>query len=296
MNSAGINTEAVLLSTRDHGVVNSLYPATNDFNYVVAKVNIGDKSYLLDGTDPLLSFGMLPLHCLNDRGRVFSLDKPSYWIDLNLPQKEKSTRTLDLTLQDNAILKGTCTNYFFGYEAYKRRVAIRKFNTPDEFVEKLNATSQHVKIIKFEIGNLDSLEAPLVETYTIEVDIFNKLDNRLSFNPFFWDKIDTNPFKLNERSYPVDMGMVSDDRLMLTVHLPDHYIVEVPPQVVDIAMPNSGGRFITSYQPDNNSFTFAHVVLLSKSIYSSEEYPYLKELYNRIIVSEKAEMIFKKKI
>ena len=81
-----------MLSTRDHGFVNDLYPAINDFNYVVAKANIGDKSYMLDASDPLLPFGVLPLTCLNDKGRVFSLDKPSYWMDLNLPQKEKSTQ------------------------------------------------------------------------------------------------------------------------------------------------------------------------------------------------------------
>ncbi|MDB5017613.1 MAG: hypothetical protein JWQ84_2445, partial [Mucilaginibacter sp.] len=81
LNAGGIPTEAVLLSTREHGSLNKLYPNISEFDYVVAKANIGDKSYLLDATDPLLPFGMLPLRCLNDQGRVFSLDKPSYWMD-----------------------------------------------------------------------------------------------------------------------------------------------------------------------------------------------------------------------
>ena len=112
LNAAGLNAEAVLLSTRDNGAINTLYPVINDFDYVVAKVNIGERSYLLDATDPLLPFGMLPFKCLNDKGRVFSLDKPSYWIDLNLPQKEKNTYAFDLTLQSNGKLTGTLTHYF----------------------------------------------------------------------------------------------------------------------------------------------------------------------------------------
>ena len=75
---------------------------------------------MLDATDPLLPFGMLPLTCLNDKGRVFSLDKPSYWMDLNLPQRESSTYTRGLStggwkikernlsplcLQDTALMK-----------------------------------------------------------------------------------------------------------------------------------------------------------------------------------------------
>ncbi|WP_295667999.1 DUF3857 domain-containing protein [uncultured Mucilaginibacter sp.] len=135
LNGAGINTEAVLLSTRENGLLNDIYPAKNKFNYIIAKANIGDKIYLLDATDPLMTFGMLPLKCLNDRGRVFNLDKPSYWIDLNLPQKETSTSMMDLTLQDDGKIKGTITNYSIGYEAYKKRVAIKKFNTTDEYVE-----------------------------------------------------------------------------------------------------------------------------------------------------------------
>src|SRR5206468_294611 len=47
LSAAGLNTELVVLSTRDNGSINMLYPVINDFNYVIAKVNIGDKSYLL---------------------------------------------------------------------------------------------------------------------------------------------------------------------------------------------------------------------------------------------------------
>jgi len=37
------------------------------------------------------------------------------------------------------------------------------------------------------------------------------------------------------------------------------------------------------------------MIKFNKSIYTATEYPYLKELYNKVIQSEKAEMIFKKK-
>ncbi|OIQ73191.1 hypothetical protein GALL_451740 [mine drainage metagenome] len=286
-----------MLSTRDNGVLNDLYPAVNKFNYIIARANIGGKSYLLDASDPLMTFGMLPLQCLNDKGRVFSLDKPSYWIDLNLPQREKSTRTMELTLQDDGKLKGTITNYSIGYLAYKKRVAIKKFNTTDEYVEDIASKLPKLKIIKAEITNLDSLDNPVVEKYDVEINIYDKMGAAaLTFNPFFLDKMTTNPYKLTERSYPVDRGMAGDYRTTLIVHLPPQYVVDNPPKPVGMALPNNGGRFLTDYQvSDDNSFTFSHIIQLNKSIYSSAEYPYLKELFNNIIQSEKAEMIFKKK-
>jgi hypothetical protein len=296
LNAANLNAETVLLSVRDNGTVNQLYPVLGDFDYVVAKVNIGDKSYLLDATDPLLPFGMLPFRCLNDKGRVFSLDKPSYWIDLNLPQKEKSTYALDLTLTDDGKLKGTITNYSIGYEAYERRAAIKKFNTIDEYVEDLNAKLPKLKILKSDISNLDSLDQPICEKYEVEITVHDKLNgDNLTFNPFFMNMIKANPFKLVDRAYPVDMGMPSDERFILTLHLPAQYTIQTAPQVISMALPNDGGKFLTAYNADSNSFTFSNVIQFNRSVYSTDEYPYLKEFYNKIIQSEKAEMVFKKK-
>jgi hypothetical protein len=297
LNSAGINTEAVLLSTRDHGFVSDLYPALNDFNYIIAKANIGDKSYLLDATDPLLAFGMLPKKCLNDKGRVFSLDKPSHWMDMSdSKQREHSTYTFDLTLQDNGKLKGTITHYSSGYSGYIKRKEIKKFNTTDEYVENMDEKLPKLKILKSSITNLDSLDMALGETYEVELDVFDNLNHdRLRFNPFILNWITSNPFKLAGRDYPVDWGMPSDERYILTLHLPSQYTIENTPQKVAFGMPNNGGKFLTDFESDNNTFTFSHITQFNRSIYGADEYPYLKELYNKIILSEKNELVFKKK-
>jgi hypothetical protein len=297
LSAAGLNAEAVLLSTREHGAVNTLYPVLSDFNYVIARLTIGDKTYLLDATDPLLSFGLLPIKCVNDKGRVISLNKPSYWIDLNTQQKAATTRTFDLTLLDNGKLKGTVTNYYKGYDAYEKRKAIRKFNTVDEYVEDFDEKQPKLKVLKSEITNLDSLESPLKEVFDVEIEAFDNTNHeRLSFNPFLWEKRTTNPFKLAERDYPVDWAFASDKRLVLVMHLPAQYVIETPPQVVAFALPNKGGMFVTTFDTqDNNTFTFSNITQFNKSVYDSAEYPYLKELFNKIILAEKGDMIFKKK-
>jgi hypothetical protein len=295
LNSAGINTEAVLLSTREHGNINTLYPVLSDFNYVIAKANIDGNSYYLDASDPLLSFGLLPLSCLNDKGRVISLDKPSYWVELSGLQKANSTRALDLTLLDNGKIKGTITNYYTGYDAYKKRKSIKKFNSVDEYIEDLDAKLPKIKILKSNISNLDSLNMPLGEILEVEIDAFENMKAQLVFNPYFWNKITTNPFKLAERDYPVDWGMASDDRLLLTMHLPSQYIVETPPQNAAFALPNNGGMFATNYDNQGDTFTVSNITRFNKGIYTPNEYPYLKELYNKIILIEKADMVFKKK-
>jgi len=296
LNAGGVPTEAVLLSTRPHGNINKLYPNIGDFNYVVAKANIGDKSYLLDATDPLLPFGMLPMRCLNDQGRVFSLDKPSYWIDLNTNQRENVTYALDLTLQDDGKMKGSITRYSSGYSGYLRRIEIKKFNSVNEYVESIGEKLRKTKIIKSDIVNVDSLDKPVGETYEVEMNTYDSMNHdHLSFSPFLLNQITTNPFKLAERDFPVDWGMPSDERYIVNVHLPHQYALENPPQAMAIAMPNKGGNFFTAFDGDNQNFSFSYDTRFNKSIYSPEEYPYLKELYNKIILAQKNEFVFKKK-
>ncbi|MGN6397386.1 MAG: DUF3857 domain-containing protein [Mucilaginibacter sp.] len=295
--AAGLNSEVVLLSLRDNGAINTLYPVVSDFDYVVAKVNIGDQAYLLDATDPLLPFGVLPFKCLNDKGRVFSLDKPSYFMDMSLPQREKSAYILDVSLTDDGKLKGTLTNYSTGYEAYKRRVEIKKYNSTDEYVESLNNRLPKWKITNAKIDNIDSLDMPVAEHYSVEIKVYDKPEDasKLTFSPYYIGRRSTNPLKLDERSFPIDMGMASEDRYTLIVHLPSNYMVETPPQPISLAMPNNGGKYLSSYQPGDNSFSFVYLTQFNKSVYGAEEYPSVKEFFNKIIQSQKAEMVLKKK-
>jgi len=296
LNAGGIPTEAVLLSTRLHGNINKLYPSIGDFNYVIAKATIGDKSYLLDATEPLLPFGMLPMRCLNDQGRVFSLDKPSYWIDLNTNQRKNVTYSLDLTLQDNGKMKGTITRYSSGYSGYLKRIEIKKFNSVNEYVENIAEKLRKTKVIKSDIVNIDSLDKPLGETYEVEMNIYDNLNHdHLSFSPFLLNQVTTNPFKLAERDFPVDWGMPSDERYIINVHLPQQYVLENPPKAMAVAMPDNGGNFFTAFDGDTQNFSFSYDTRFNKSIYSPEEYPYLKELYNKIILAQKNEFVFKKK-
>lgn len=296
LNASGINTDAVVLSTRENGTVNRLFPVTSEFDYVVARVNIGNKIYMLDATDPLLSFGMLPLRCINDQGRVMSLTKPSFWVDMAETQKTTRTSALDLTLQSDGKIKGTITNYYVGYAAYEKRRDIKKFNSFDDYAEDLNSKMGKIKLTNPQITNLDSLNLPLSEKYEVNINLNNTASpGNLTFNPAFWAQETENPFKLTERSYPVDMGSTTDERLVLALHYPEDMIISNKPESVAMGLPNKGGKFITAFDTDNNVLNYSQVIQLSKAVYQPAEYPYLKEIYNKMIQNQKATVTFKKK-
>jgi len=294
LSAAELDAEAVVLSTRENGTVNKLFPIMSDFNYVIAKVNIGDKSYLLDASEPLAPFGLLPLRCINDQGRVIHLKKPSYWIDLKASQKSSTTHTLNGIMSEDGKINGTITSYSSGFDALNLRKSIKKYSSIDEYVEKLDERLSNIKIKKFKISNLDTVENSMTEEYEVEFSVGNGEQSGSYFNPFFINPIRKNPFKLNERNYPVDLGAASEERISINIALPEKYKVKEKPIDVSIALPNQGGKYLVRTDVSDNNLLISQQLQFNKAIYTSEEYHYLKEFYNRIVQTQKTDVLIVK--
>lgn len=295
LSAAELDAEAVILSTRENGSVNTLFPVITDFNYVIAKINIDGKPYLLDASEPLMPFGLLPLNCINGQGRVIPLKKPSYWYDLRASQKEATRYNLTGELGKDGKIKGVLTTYSIGYAAFNKRRRILNASSIAEFVEKLDESMPKIKILKHEIKNLDSLENPLTEIYDVEISAFQNMDQvPLFFNPFFIDRTTRNPFNLNERTYPVDLGSQSEQRISLSIKLPNDYNLADKPKELNIALPEGGGRFLCTTSLEDGLLVFNQLLQFNKPIYEPEEYLALKEFYSRIIQVQKTDIILKK--
>jgi hypothetical protein len=296
LTAANLDAEAVMVSTRENGIINKLYPVITEFNYVIAKVNVDGQTYLLDATEPLLPFGLLPLRCINDQGRAIPLKKPSYWIDLKASQKNVTNYLLTGKLTEEGKIIGTLNISTIGYAAFDKRKELKKYSTQEEYVEKLDERMPKISIGKHEFLNLDSLEAPLIETYEIEFGADDPLKDKIqySINPFIVSKVTKNPFNLNERTYPVDLGAAMDERITIKLTFPSGYTLAEKPKDLSIALPQTGGKYLLRSITEDQTFSISQVLQLNKAIYQAEDYLYLKEFYNQIIQSQKADVVLKK--
>lgn len=294
LSAANLDVEAVILSTRDNGVVNKLYPILSDFNYVIAKVNIDGNSYLLDATEPLAPFGLLPLRCINDQGRVINLKKPSYWIDLKASKRSSTSHSLIGKMSEDGKINATVTSHSLGFNAMNLRKDMKRYSSLDEYVEKLDERLTNIKIKNYKITNVDSVENALVQEYEIELNVGNTENTANYFNPFFINPIRSNPFKLNQRNYPVDLGAASEERIAISISLPEKFQIKEQPKDISLALPNQGGRYILQTSLTDHNLTLSQQLLFSKAIYSPEEYHYLKEFYNRIIQTQKSDILLTK--
>jgi hypothetical protein len=105
LRDARLNAHPVLLSTRNNGLPSPLYPVPTDFNYVIARVKIGDNYYLLDATEDVYPFGLLPERCLNGMGRALGPDS-SQWAPRNATQRKKHVTMFKASLDEQGKITG----------------------------------------------------------------------------------------------------------------------------------------------------------------------------------------------
>jgi hypothetical protein len=292
---ADLNVEPMMLSTRENGLVTEIYPVLTEFNYVVAKLNIADKVYLLDATDEFYPFGLVPVRCLNGKGRVLG-NKESYWYTIKPPNREKTVSIYNLVLHSDGIIRGSIQYSYLGYDAVYQRKKISKLGNEQAYVNDVTNKFSGLTIKKYQLNSSEDLKKPVVLNLDIEIEPNNTFDNHnFLFNPFinpFWE---SNPFKSVERLYPVDFGVPLEEITILNLEYPADYEVEGIPGKVGLALPQSGGQLIFEIKNGSNKLSMNNSLLVSRSIYGSNEYPFLKEFFNSVIAAQQTELVFKKK-
>lgn len=295
LKAAGFEAYAVLIRKRDDGFPTLLYPVITDFNYLVVKIILDEKTYYLDITDSYLPFGMLPKKALNYYGRVMDFENESDWD--NIMMGSLSTQTIFLQYELNSEGKLTLkisdkTNGFFGVS---KRKEISKHSETDylkEFENELSNDNNAI-VTNYKKYNETDPEKMLFENFEVEFE--DNLDGKQLFlKPLNEWVISKNPFKLEERSYPVDFGY--------------------PYSIVVKALIKADESYEFSHIPENVSYDYKNLMKLEmkvlnqgsnltldlsfyvyKSIFDPEEYQEVKKMFGELASIANTDIILKKK-
>ena len=297
LNSAGLKTDLVLLSTRSNGLPKKSHPVMSDFNYVIAKTIIGGNTYLLDASDKLMPFGMLPYRALNYQGRVMDFKNDSYWETIT-PQEDNQhyvLANLELDPESHKIT-GSYNEMNSGYLAIERKKVLNS-TTEDDYLnskEKLIGTSAEINEYKF--LEEQSNEKRTVENFTYTNNTV--LDqNTLYINPFLVKSFgSTNPFTADERKYPVDFGFKRTYTYAAKIKIPAEYKVVEIPKSINLSLPNKGGRLQMLVTSKLGLITVSFKLIINKEQYSPEEYFSLKELFKQVTNAQNNSLVVLKKL
>ncbi|MBN2486891.1 MAG: DUF3857 domain-containing protein [Bacteroidales bacterium] len=289
-----ISAYPVVLSTRDNGVLPVFGASMNKLNYILAYAKIGETTYLLDATEPLLPAGMLPIRCLNGHGRIM-YKETSTQVSLKADKKDKNTKLYDLELTGDLLLKGSCSTLRNDYGAYYFRKYYKSFNSADELVEDIEDENPGLEILNYKAENIDSIYSPIREKYDVEIrNQVYEIDGQVFVNPLLFNQIKENPFKPEERKYPVDYAHCIDNSIIIKIAVPEGYEVAHVPAPVKMELPDNGGRFVYQAAVINNALNISYKFSINKEMFLFSEYAYLKEFYNQIIKAHAEPVILNK--
>jgi len=293
LDKAGIAVHAVLLSTRDHGLIREQSPISSQFNYVICLASFDNKTILMDATERLLPIGLLPQRCLNGNG--FVVAKEGYkWVPLQASVKSKTIVNTEFSLNGSGELKGKLRIDRTGYDALSSR---KNYFSKDEakYVEDY-FSDRSWEITKKEIENAKIIDQPLKETYELIINEHAmSTAGTLYFNPILLLRIEENPFKLESRMYPVDFGNTFDKIYMGKISIPDGYQVDELPASKVFTLPSNAGRFTYSIVQSDKQLIIACNLQINKSNFTQSEYANLREFYNQIVAKQTDQVVLKKK-
>ncbi|MBH8557576.1 DUF3857 domain-containing protein [Hymenobacter negativus] len=297
LREAGIPAHPLLLSTRDHGSVSKEYPLLERFNYVAALVPLVDgKDLLLDATEPLLPCGVLPPRCLNRVARLIT-KKPedSRWVDLAPALRRVRYQQVALALDAQGGLTGKVHDEHGGYAAAEARARLAG---QGEKKYLATATQRHESwtLTKPALTHADNVEKPLVLDYEFTQPAEGATaTGPLYLSPLAEFGIGQNPFRREQRDFPVDFGIPQDETLVVSLTLPAGYELAAVPKPVVVELPGGGGRFVCSVAATPGAVMLTSRLSLSQAVYSAAQYPNLREFYRLLLEKQGEKLIIQKK-
>ncbi|AXT63513.1 DUF3857 domain-containing protein [Aquimarina sp. AD10] len=290
----GFEVNPVLLSTRKNGYVTKIYPVIYDFNYLIVQLSLDGKKYVLDATEKMLAFGQLPFRCLNRDGRVLDFKNGSSWILIEPTKKSSFYYKEEIILEENHNLNGKGAYLLSGYHASDRRKDLEHLNK-EKLIEETKRQNQEVTITNISIKNEDDPEKTYKEEYEFNQNI-EILDGILYIKPFNRPFFKENPFKLNQRTYPVDFGHKDSYTYNVSIKLPKNYEFIDLPKNSTYVIPNKLGSIRTNFLLRGDQLIITHRILFNSSYYPTEYYTILKEFFNLIVAIENDTLITVKKL
>lgn len=290
-----IDADPVIISTIDHGLVHPIYPIMSKYNYLIARVKIGDKSILLDATETDMPIGMLPYRCLNQQGYAISKTNPG-WVNLQ-PAKGKVKSTMCVfALDEQGLLMGDIINKIEGYSALNIRKKLIR-DGEDKYVEKLKNSHTEWSFEKIDIDVSEANSQSVKEKFQLEVNNeAESMGNMIYINPIISGKISENPLKQEKRKLPIEFIVPVKNNYRLTLTIPEGYEVDEIPESINVSTPDKTANLKYIVRVTGNKIQLTHSWQIKKSFYPQTKFGELKEFYALLVSKQNEQIVLKKAI
>ena len=292
LRDAGIKAFPLLVSTKDNGTVNTIYPFLEQFNNTMVCVLIGDKSYILNAADKYNPANLIPYNVLDNKGFIVD-NEYGGWITLsNNKDNFKNVVSISATITPDALMEGKASVYSYGYSKNPRVKEWEedKSSFEDYFTKAFTA----IKVKNIEVKNeyVDSL--PLEQKLDFSLPL-NSSGEYKYFTLNLFQGLEKNPFIADKRSTDIEFNYPKSYTIVGRINIPDDYQFDDLPKNIKMIMPDTSIIMQRIVQPGDGSIDFRITLDFKKSYYAADNYPVFHEFYKQLFNALNEQIVIKKK-
>lgn len=289
---ANINANPMLVSTRSNGV--PLFPATGGFNYVVSAVELPNDVIILDATDQFATPNVLPVRAINWQGRVIRETGDSAWIDLTPKETVKSNYSLNVKLNNDLSIEGKVRSQLTSFAAKNFRSKYQNYNEEERLMD-IEKDKGEIEISNYVISDMEVIDKPIMYVYDYSLNNgIEQIGDKVFLTPMLFFAPQENPFKQDQREYPIDFIYSFNEKYQVNVMIPDGYALESLPESTVAQFNGASGEFKYVSQENGKMLQFVISLDLGQSFILPTEYADFKQFYQLMIEKQNEKIVLKK--
>ncbi|MCB0839770.1 MAG: DUF3857 domain-containing protein [Bacteroidetes bacterium] len=296
LQAAGVKARPVLISTLDHGIVQTIYPVLSQFNHLLISVEVNNAEILLDGVGEKTTFGILPKNDLNEYGFMIE-EEGGRWVKLRSQNRIVKVTYSRFNLDTIGTLNGEIFVKNEDYGAVLERDKYAQYlDEPQTYLkDHILVGMKHPQIIKSEFTNASEEGSPLIIDLELSTKDFVEVVGDLVFiKPMLSKMVTENPLKNENRATPIDFTYPLRDAHMMGLRIPKEYEIVQLPQPIKVLLPNNGGTFIYNVIEMDHIVHLSSTILLEKTTFTPQEYQGIRDFFEYVVNKHQEDIVLKK--
>ncbi|HFA51895.1 MAG TPA: DUF3857 domain-containing protein [Bacteroidetes bacterium] len=295
LKKAGIRAFPVLVSTRSNGKVNKYYPMLGQFNHTLVWAEIDGKEYWIDAGDKMRPFGTPAMQSLNFEGILIDDEKKTYqWVGIK-PAKTKDVMLVNASVNEDGELTADLTCSHTGYSALKERSACAGKDGKQHWQNRLDGQHPDAVIETINLQNQTAPNKALKNKMALDIPGAAMANgDMLYLSPTIYSQFAENPFKVEERTLPIEFPYPQTEQVITNLTLPEGYAVEELPESVKLSLPEAAGSFSYRVSEINGKVQIISKVVMKKTFFLPEEYAALRNFFSMVEEKQAEQVVLKK--
>jgi hypothetical protein len=292
LNDAGVKATPILFSTRDHGLVTPYYPSVNQFNTVMAYVAVKDKIFVLDATDKVTPYKLVPEKVVNTNGFIVEGENGRWKQILAGKSKYKVMAAVQGEIDETGNMKGNglvnCYDYARAQRIKEWTEDKQKFKE-DYFIKPYPG----LQIEDITINNLEIDSLPLEQKVKFTTAL-NKSGDYRYFSVNLFSDLEKNPFVAEDRISDVDFSVLQDYTIFGNYTIPPGFIFDGLPENITMTTQDKGIVFTRNVQVESNLLNVRMTLEFRRNFYPADSYPEFASFYKKLFEKLNEQVVIKK--